>query len=255
MSQVRPVPGWVITHDYDDEELGTLKAGKEAGCFLIKRRSLSDERFCLLVRKDYRKRSDRSYNRPVTAGERRIRRDTYMESVAIRLPSERKAVRSGNAFGRVVMEATWVGREFEALKRLWQAGASVPFPVERSEHGFVMQYVGTLGAAAPRLADVRLTRDEAAAIFDKVIEQLQIFAHEQIVHGDLSAYNVLVQHGRPWIIDVPQAVDLGQSQGVELFERDVANLCRYFARYGVKVDAASLAGEVLAGIVVRVLRT
>lgn len=238
MARSRPVPGWVIAHDYEDEELGTLKAGKEAGCFLIRRRSLYDGRFCLLVRKDYRKRSDRRYNSPVTAGERRIRRDMFMESVTFRLPSERKAVRAGNAVGRLVLEATWAGREFDALKRLWEAGASVPYPVEKAEHGFVMQYVGTVGAAAPRLVDVRLSRGEAVAVFDRLIDQLRIFAREEIVHGDLSAYNVLLQHGRPWIIDVPQAVDLDHSRGPELFARDVANICRYFEKFGMKNEAA-----------------
>jgi RIO kinase 1 len=245
MPQVRPTPGWVVTHDYADEELGTLKAGKEAGCFLVRRSSLSEDRFCLLVRKDYRKRSDRSYNAPVKAGERRIRRDVFMESVAIRLPSERKAVRQHTEVGRLVLESAWAAREFATLRSLWEAGASVPYPVERSDHGFLMQYVGTIGAAAPRLADVRLERDEARAIFDRLLDQLRIFASVGIVHADLSAYNVLMQHGRPWIIDVPQAVDLDHSQGRQLFARDVTNLCRYFEKYGIRTDASALAADVL----------
>jgi RIO kinase 1 len=235
----------VITHDYIDEELGTLKAGKEAGCFLIKR--ISDDRFCLLVRKDYRKRSDRTYKGPVQAGERAIRRDMFMESVAIRLPSERKAVRANNAVGKLVMEATWASREFAMLRRLWEAGASVPYPVEEVEHGFLMQYVGTVGAAAPRLADVRLARDQAAVMCERVVEQLAILAREGVVHGDLSAYNVLVQHGRPWLIDMPQAVELGHSMGRDLFVRDVANICRHFERFGIVRDPEALAAELLSG--------
>lgn len=243
MSQIRPVPGWVITHDYVDEELGTLKAGKEAGCFLIRRQGA--DRFCLLVRKDYRKRSDRTYNRPVRAGERSIRRDPYMESVAIRIPSERKAVRANNAVGKLVMEATWAAREFAMLHRLWSAGASVPYPVEEIEHGFVMQYVGTVGAAAPRLADVRLSAADAEAVFERLVDQLRILATEGIVHGDLSAYNVLYQHGRPWIIDVPQAIEIDDAHGIEFFRRDVANLCHHFARLGLHRDPEALVTELL----------
>ncbi|MEX2394037.1 MAG: RIO1 family regulatory kinase/ATPase [Actinomycetota bacterium] len=246
MPAARAVPGWVITHDYEDEELGTLKAGKEAGCFLVRRQSLSSDRFCLLVRKDYRKRSDRTYNRPVSAGERRIRRDTYMESVAIRLESERRAVKAKNAVGHLVMEATWAQREYNALKRLWEAGASVPYPVERSDHGFVMQYIGTPSAGAPRLADVKLSREEARAVFDRLTDQLGIFAREGIVHCDLSAYNVLLQHGRPWIIDVPQVMELDTSQGPALFERDVANICAYFRKYGVHEDSDTLTRMLLS---------
>ena len=92
------------------------------------------------------------------------------------------------------------------MHRLWSAGARVPYPVEEFGHGFFMQYIGTVGQAAPRLSDVRLSKAEATAVFDKLVEELHILARVGVVHGDLSAYNVLLQHGCPWIIDVPQAV-------------------------------------------------
>jgi RIO kinase 1 len=241
--QPRPVPGWVITDNYTDEELGILRSGKEAGCFLVRR---SDgDRWCLLIRKDYRKRSDRAYNQPVAAGERRIRKDVFMESVNIRLPSARKAIRKHTAVGRQVLESAWASREYATLDRLWSAGASVPFPVERSEHSLHMQYVGTTAAAAPRLADMRLERVDAVQLFERIVIQLQIFAEEGVVHGDLSAYNILVQHGRPWLIDMPQSVDLGHSMGKELFARDVRNVCLHLRRYGVQSDPDALCAELL----------
>ena len=245
MPQMRIVPKWVINEFYEDEELGTLRAGKEAGCFLVRR--TSGDRWCLLVRKDYRRRSDRTYNSPVGAGERGIRRDAYTESVVIVDARMRRAAAKNTRFGRSVREAVWSGREFETLRRLWDAGASVPYPVGEVTHGFLMQYVGTLGAAAPRLADIRPHRDEAAPLLDQLVDNLKIFVREGLVHGDLSEYNVLVQHGRAWIIDLPQAVDLYEHpRGAELFARDVASLCRYFSRRGVECDAAELTAELLA---------
>jgi RIO kinase 1 len=239
------VPGWVITHDYVTEELGTLKAGKEAGCFLIKRVQ-PDGRFCLLVRKDYRKRSDRTYNRPVQAGERSIRRDAYMAAVNVRLPSERKALRAKNAVGRLVMEATWASNEFATLRHLWDAGASVPYPVEEVGHGFVMQFIGNGDASAPRLVDSRLEHNVATKVFDRLIEQLAILARCNIAHGDLSAYNVLVQHGRPWVIDVPQALPLDHPQGRAAYIRDVTNICTYFERLGIRTDPEALVAGLLS---------
>jgi RIO kinase 1 len=245
LPQTRTVPKWVITEFYEDEELGTLRAGKEAGCFLVRRSS--GERWCLLVRKDYRRRSDREYKSPVGAGERGIRRDAYTESVVIVDKRMRRAAAKNTRFGRTVREGIWAGREFATLRRLWDAGASVPYPVTESDHGFLMQYVGTLGAAAPRLADVRPGPDEAARLFDQLVADLRIFVSEGIVHGDLSEYNVLVQHGRAWIIDLPQAVELYEHpRGPELFARDVASLCRYFAKRGIVRDADALTDELLA---------
>ena len=235
----------MITDGFVDEELGTLRAGKEAGCFLVRRQA--QERYCLLVRKDYRHRSDRTYNAPVRAGERGIRSNAYRDSLVILESRQRRAARTRTAFGKEVIERAWAGREFETLRTLWEAGASVPYPVEENGHGFLMQYIGTVGGAAPRLADVRLSPDDAATVFDRLVEQVRILAREGIVHGDLSAYNVLLQHGRPWIIDLPQALDLyAHPRGMDLFARDVANLCSYFGRLGVACDARSLTAEVLS---------
>jgi len=247
--QTRSIPGWVISDSYEDEELGTLRAGKEAGCFLVRR--TSGDRWCLLVRKDYRKRSDREYSAPVRAGERAIRRDAYEQGVITASPGRidgrlRRAVAKRTRFGYEVMEDIWAAREFATLRHLWEAGASVPYPVEQAHHAFFMQYVGTRGAAAPRLADLRPERAEAAVIFDRLVEELRIFVREGIVHADLSEYNVLVQHGRPWIIDVPQAVDLyAHPRARDHFTWDVTRLCRFFERRGVTCDARELIAELL----------
>lgn len=244
MSRARPVPSWVITDGYVDEELGTLRAGKEAGCFLVRRSA--GGRYCLLVRKDYRKRSDRAQNAPVKAGEWGIRSNTYRDSLVFGETRQRRAAAKRSGFGKEVIEHAWVGREFATLRRLWEVGARVPYPVSEGGHNFLMQYIGTVGGAAPRLADLRPSRDEATVLFDHLVEELHVLAREGVVHGDLSAYNVLVQHGRPWIIDLPQAIDLYEHpRGFELFARDVWNLCDYFVRRGVACDARRLTNELL----------
>lgn len=245
MPRARPIPSWVITQDYVDEELGVLRAGKEAGCFLVRRQA--EDRFCLLVRKDYRRRSDRTYDAPVRAGERVIRSNAYRESLVFLETRQARAARKRTAFGKEMIEMAWAAREFDTLRRLWEARASVPYPVEQVEHGFLMQYIGTIGAAAPRLADIRLDVEEAGAIFDRLVEELRILADVGVVHGDLSAYNVLVQHGRPWMIDMPQALDLyAHDQGMRLFARDVSNLCDHFTRLGVRCDARRLLDNLLS---------
>ncbi len=250
MSNQRPTPAWVIDGNFVDEELGVLKAGKEAGCFLVRRRS--EDRYCLLVRKDYRKRSNRTYNAPVGAGERGIRRETYTASLVFLESRQRRAVGKADksAYGREILNTAWERREFATLERLWDAGARVPYPVEEYGHGFFMQYIGTVGQAAPRLSELRLDVEGAQRLFDKLIGQLRIFAAEGIVHCDLSAYNVLVQHGAPWIIDVPQAVGLhDHPNGRKLFRRDVESLCAYFVRRGVDADPGRITTSILKGIV------
>ena len=55
----------------------------------------------------------------------------------------------------------------------------------------------------------------------------------QLVHGDLSAYNILYWHGTAWIIDVSQAVLTTHPNAATFLLRDCRNLVRFFADAGV----------------------
>ena len=68
-----------------------------------------------------------------------------------------------------------------------------------------------------------------------------------IVHGDLSAYNILAAGDRLVIIDLPQVVDLvGNPNGMDFLLRDCTNVCRWFAGRGLQVDEQELFGELVA---------
>jgi RIO kinase 1 len=60
----------------------------------------------------------------------------------------------------------------------------------------------------------------------------------ELVHGDLSEYNIMVWKGRPVIFDVSQAVSVAHPMADFLLRRDLANLNRFFNRLGVKVSTA-----------------
>jgi RIO1 family len=69
-----------------------------------------------------------------------------------------------------------------------------------------MEFIGADGIAAPRLAECRLDRGAAAEAFALLLHDVEIHLDCGLVHGDLSAYNVLYLDGRPRLIDLPQAV-------------------------------------------------
>jgi serine/threonine-protein kinase RIO1 len=57
-----------------------------------------------------------------------------------------------------------------------------------------------------------------------------------------SAFNILYWQGQITVIDFPQAVDPRFNGTARmLLERDVANVCSYFRRYGLRVDATRIA--------------
>jgi RIO kinase 1 len=129
-----------------------------------------------------------------------------------------------------------VAWEWETLCRLHDAGADVPEPLASSDDAILMELVGDSDSAAPQLRFVELEPDAARATLERLLRNVEIFLDLHLVHGDLSAYNVLYHADRPWIIDVPQSLNLHtHGGGYEHLRRDVANLERYFARYGLAV--------------------
>src|SRR4029077_6001623 len=110
-----------------------------------------------------------------------------------------------------------------------------------------MEYVGDEIMPAPTLSHITLERDEAHALFERMLRNIELMLAAQVVHGDLSAYNVLYWEGELAIIDFPQVVDPRQnSEAADIFRRDVARICQYFARYGVASQPDRLAHDLWA---------
>jgi RIO kinase 1 len=130
------------------------------------------------------------------------------------------------------------------MLRLYQAGADVPRPLKTGPNVILMEYVGDATLAAPLLCEVSLDRAEARALFERLVNHIEIMLAQHVVHGDLSAYNVLYWEGRVRIIDFPQMVDPRQNrEAFAIFRRDVERICGYFARYGVVSQPAQLARD------------
>jgi RIO kinase 1 len=65
-----------------------------------------------------------------------------------------------------------------------------------------------------------------------------------VIHGDLSPFNVLVWGGRTTVIDLPQAIDPRKNRHARgLLERDVTRICEHFGRLGVRSDARRIAAD------------
>ena len=73
-------------------------------------------------------------------------------------------------------------------------------------------------------------------------------ARAGVVHGDLSAYNLLTQGERLVIIDLPQIVDLvGNARATDFLLRDCANVCAWFRQKGLaEADEQELLAELIA---------
>jgi RIO kinase 1 len=95
---------------------------------------------------------------------------------------------------------------------------------------------------------VRPDPEEAQGLFEQVMRAIELLLFRNVIHGDLSAYNVLVWEGRATVIDLPQAVDPRKNRHAEaMLERDVARICEHFARYGVMSSPGQLASDLWNG--------
>jgi RIO kinase 1 len=235
----QPRPDWVVTDDAAiDTELGVLKTGKEADVFLVERAVPGNPaRSTVMAAKRYRDTDHRLFHRDAdyTAG-RRVRNTRDM-----------RAMQKGTSFGRQVAAGQWAMAEWEALCMLYDAGAPVPYPVQIDGTEILMEFIEVDGGAAPRLAQVRPPRELVEGYFEQLRDAMALLARRGLAHGDLSPYNVLAQHDRLVIIDVPQVIDIvGNPMGMEYLHRDSRNMCRWFQARGLDVDADDLLAELVA---------
>jgi RIO kinase 1 len=222
----RPYPRWLITElAATDTELGILKTGKEADVFLLRRGVPGLDWSCLLAAKRYRAAEHRMFQRD----------SEYLEGRRVRESRVNRAMAARSAAGLAMIATQWANAEFAALSQLWQADLPVPYPVQVLGTELLLEFIGDPdGTAAPRLAETRPAGPELAGLWDQLVTALCTIARMGYAHGDLSAYNLLVHHGRLVMIDVPQIVDvIANPRGAEFLGRDAANVARWFTARGL----------------------
>ena len=200
-----------------DEVLRPLKSGKEAAVYVVR---AGDDVRCAKVYKDMAQRSFQ-------------KRVQYQEGRKSRGSRETRAVSSGSRYGRRQQEDEWKNAEVDALYQLRAAGVRVPEPYSFIHGVLVMELVtGANDAAAPRLAEVELTHDEARAFHRVLVRDVVKMLCSGLIHGDLSAYNVLVGPEGPVLIDFPQVVSAaGNNAARTMLLRDVNNLTATLGRW------------------------
>lgn len=207
------------------EVVREVKSGKEGTVYCC--RASPSSGYDLLAAKVYRPRQHRTFHHDAVYGEGRFtgkRRETL-------------AVQQHTRKGRVMQAAMWVNHEYETLRMLAEAGADVPRVLAGAESSILLEYLGDDEIAAPLLTHVQLPSHVVRPLFQRLIANIDLFLRHDIIHGDLSPYNVLYWQDRGVIIDFPQAVDArSNNNAFMLLLRDITNICAYFDRYGVKSD-------------------
>ena len=155
-----------------------------------------------------------------------------------------KAQHKRSIYGEQIRHQSWIAYEFQTLKTLHAAGADVPQPYEMGNNAILMGYIGDDSFAAPTLNTVRLDPEEVRPLYERLVRNIEIMLAHEIVHGDLSAYNILYWDGEITLIDFPQVISpRSHPCAYQIFSREITRVCEYFTRQGLRTDPTRLAAD------------
>lgn len=232
--------GWLLKslHDFYRQEfitdvLAQVRGGKEASVYRCAARPGHGVE--LLAAKVYRPRQFRQLRNDKMYREGRAVLTAGGEEIKENEQRVMRALGKKTAFGVQVEQTSWLMYEFTTLQTLHAVGAAVPKPYAVSENAILMGYIGDDDSAAPTLSTVALQSDEARELFAKTMQNVELMLTHHMIHGDLSAYNILYWEGDITLIDFPQVTNSqGNSQAYFILQRDIERVCAYFAAQGVQ---------------------
>ena len=129
---------------------------------------------------------------------------------------------------------TWAQKEFRNLEQASRAKVRVPKPIAVKNNVVVMEFIGKDGVNAPSLKEQ--APNDPAEVYEVLLTFVErLYRKAELVHGDLSEYNIMMWKGKPVIFDVAQAVPVSHPMAEFFLRRDLGNVNRFFSRLGVKV--------------------
>lgn len=209
-----------------------LKSGKEAKVWVVKSES-DDSLYALKTYHDFKSRAFQT--------QKNYLQDRFIGDGA----NIRRAIRKGNDVGKQFIQDTWVMREQYFLKTLAGQSSYIPRMVKPLRNGVLMEYIGDENGPAPRLSDLKIPPEVWQNTAEILVELIELFLANGIIHGDLSAFNILWWKEKPIVIDFPQAIDVRESKRVpELLKRDIKNVLSYF-KWDDEITVEEIANDML----------
>lgn len=122
---------------------------------------------------------------------------------------------------------TWVKREYSNLLRARSARVRVPTVYAVRNNVMVMEFIH-----ANKLKD-EIPKDPLKFYVD-LCKQIKKMVKADLVHGDLSHFNILNFEEKPVLIDMSQSTTIESPHAKEYFVRDMRIVNKFFSRLGVE---------------------
>ncbi len=141
---------------------------------------------------------------------------------------------------------TWAQKEFKNLQRAREARVKVPEPLAIQKNVLIMEFVGKNGARAPLLKEIN--PEDPKRIFRLLLAYLRrLYQKADLVHADLSEYNIMIWKERPVIFDFAQSVLTRHPMADRFLRRDLKNLHKYFEIRGSEMYSVDEMHERITG--------
>ncbi len=197
---------------------GVVKAGKESRIYLAKGSSGKDIAVKIYL---------------TTSAVFRKGRQQYIEG-DVRFGRSKRNSRS------IVYQ--WASKEFKNLEAAHRAGVSTPKPIRVQGNVLLMEFFGKDGIPLPLLREANLTNPQKT--YDLLLDNLRLlYKKAELVHGDVSEYNIMIHGDEPLLFDFAQAVHVSHPMSEGFLKRDIHNLNTFFSRLGMDVMSEAQAFE------------
>jgi RIO kinase 1 len=129
----------------------------------------------------------------------------------------------------------WCKKEYRNLKEASKV-LKCPEPIAYQKNIIVMEFIGEGFQPYPKLKDVEIENPQEG--YEQTIERINRLWNEcELVHGDLSEYNILVDdEGNSIWIDFAQGVHFNHPEAEEFLKRDIENVSNFFSNQGAETD-------------------
>ncbi len=127
----------------------------------------------------------------------------------------------------------WAKKEFRNLSKSFNFEIPCPEPITVVKNILIMKFVGVNGVPSPTLVESEVDYTD----YEKTIEIISdLYQKAELVHADLSEYNIFKTENGPVVFDFGSAVDIRHPKTKEFLERDISNITRFFVKRGLTVD-------------------
>ena len=118
-------------------------------------------------------------------------------------------------------------------RRIHSANIKTPQPILLKGHVLIMEFLGTNGWPSPRIRDASLSEKKLReAYVQTILIMRHMYQRCNLVHGDLSEYNLLWHNNEVYVIDVSQSVETDHPSALDFLRKYASNVNDFYKKVG-----------------------